>query len=109
MACCPFHKEKSASFSVSPHKQFYHCFGCGAHGSAIGFIMEYQGLSFTEAVQYLADRIGMAVPKTRGREEAPQSAPSAREKQQTLEKPPKRPPIICARPSETRYAAQAYF
>ena len=54
MACCPFHKEKSASFSVSPHKQFYHCFGCGAHGSAIGFIMEYQGLSFTEAVQYLA-------------------------------------------------------
>lgn len=62
MACCPFHKEKSASFSVSPSKQFYHCFGCGAHGSAIGFIMEYQGLSFTEAVHYLADRVGLKVP-----------------------------------------------
>ena len=54
MACCPFHKEKSPSFSVSPSKQFYHCFGCGAHGSAIGFIMEHQGLTFPEAVQQLA-------------------------------------------------------
>ncbi len=52
MACCPFHKEKTPSFSVSPSKQFYHCFGCGAHGTAIGFVMEYQGLGFTEAVQY---------------------------------------------------------
>ena len=63
MACCPFHKEKSPSFSVSPSKQFYHCFGCGVHGSAIGFIMEYQGLSFQEAVQFLADRIGMTVDR----------------------------------------------
>ena len=63
MACCPFHKEKSPSFSVSPTKQFYHCFGCGAHGSAIGFIMEYQGLSFIDAVQFIADRAGMSVPK----------------------------------------------
>jgi len=46
-ACCPFHKEKSPSFSVSPSKQFYHCFGCGAHGSAIGFIMEYQSLGIS--------------------------------------------------------------
>lgn len=66
MACCPFHKEKSPSFSVSPGKQFYHCFGCGAHGSAIGFIMEYQGLGFQEAVQFLADRIGLTTPKTAG-------------------------------------------
>ncbi len=64
MACCPFHKEKSPSFTVSPSKQFYHCFGCGAHGSAIGFVMEYQGLAFVEAVEYLADRTGLKVPKT---------------------------------------------
>ena len=64
MACCPFHKEKTPSFSVSPTKQFYHCFSCGAHGSAIGFVMEHQGLSFPEAVQFLADRVGMTVPKS---------------------------------------------
>lgn len=85
MACCPFHKEKSPSFSVSPHKQFYHCFGCGAHGSAIGFIMEYQGLSFTEAVQYLADRVGMTVPRTHGRQENPEQRAERKKKQQTLE------------------------
>ncbi|WP_419779084.1 CHC2 zinc finger domain-containing protein, partial [Parvimonas micra] len=45
-ACCPFHSEKTPSFTVSPAKQFYHCFGCGAHGSAIGFLMEYSGLSY---------------------------------------------------------------
>ena len=54
-ACCPFHGEKSASFSVSPSKQFYHCFGCGAHGSAIGFLMEHNGLGFVDAVRELAD------------------------------------------------------
>ncbi len=64
MACCPFHKEKSPSFTVSPSKQFYHCFGCGAHGSAIGFIMEYQGLGFVEAVEFIADRAGLKVPKS---------------------------------------------
>ncbi len=64
MACCPFHKEKSPSFTVSPTKQFYHCFGCGAHGSAIGFVMEYQGLAFVEAVTFLADRVGLKVPKS---------------------------------------------
>lgn len=85
MACCPFHKEKSPSFSVSPHKQFYHCFGCGAHGSAIGFIMEYQGLTFTEAVQYLADRVGMTVPRTHGRQENPEQRAERKKKQQTLE------------------------
>lgn len=62
-ACCPFHNEKSPSFTVSPSKQFYHCFGCGAHGTAIGFVMAYQGLDFVEAVHELARRQGMAVPE----------------------------------------------
>ena len=109
MACCPFHKEKSASFSVSPHKQFYHCFGCGAHGSAIGFIMEYQGLSFTEAVQYLADRIGMAVPKTRGREEAPEMRQARKKKQQTLEETTEAAAVFYAGRLKQDARAQAYL
>ena len=109
MACCPFHKEKSASFSVSPHKQFYHCFGCGAHGSAIGFIMEYQGLSFTEAVQYLADRIGMAVPKTRGREEAPEVRQARKKKQQTLEETTEAAAVFYAGRLKQDARAQAYL
>jgi len=63
-ACCPFHSEKTPSFTVSPSKQFYHCFGCGAHGTAIGFVMEYHGLGFVEAVKELAQRAGMVVPET---------------------------------------------
>ncbi len=62
-ACCPFHAEKSPSFTVSPSKQFYHCFGCGAHGSAIGFLMEYSGLGFVEAVEELAANAGLKVPQ----------------------------------------------
>ena len=62
-ACCPFHGEKSASFSVSPTKQFYHCFGCGVHGSAISFLMEYSGLGFVDAVKELASGVGMEVPQ----------------------------------------------
>lgn len=62
-ACCPFHNEKSPSFTVSPTKQFYHCFGCGAHGTAIGFVMEYQGLSFVEAINDLAKMAGLTVPQ----------------------------------------------
>ena len=85
MACCPFHKEKTPSFSVSPSKQFYHCFSCGAHGSAIGFIMEHQGLSFPEAVQYLADRAGMVVPRVRGQNDNPEIRAERKKKQQTLE------------------------
>lgn len=74
-ACCPFHNEKSPSFTVSPTKQFYHCFGCGAHGSAIGFLMEYQGISFVEAVQELAKNVGMIVPQeTRDTDRPPQKA-----------------------------------
>lgn len=61
-ACCPFHSEKTPSFTVSPTKQFYHCFGCGAHGNVIGFIMEYSGMHFVEAVNDLAARVGLQVP-----------------------------------------------
>lgn len=62
-ACCPFHTEKSPSFTVSPTKQFYHCFGCGAHGTAIGFLMEYSGMGFVDAVKDLAQGVGMQVPE----------------------------------------------
>ncbi len=62
MGLCPFHNEKSPSFTVSPTKQFYHCFGCGAHGTSIGFLMEYSGLNFVEAVKDLAQNNGMIVP-----------------------------------------------
>ncbi|HEX8986821.1 MAG TPA: DNA primase [Rhodocyclaceae bacterium] len=62
-ACCPFHSEKTPSFTVSPSKQFYHCFGCGAHGSAIGFVMQYSGVGFVEAVEDLAHSAGMQVPQ----------------------------------------------
>ena len=63
IACCPFHSEKTPSFTVSQTKQFYHCFGCGAHGNAISFLMEYSGLSFVEAVHDLAAYVGMQVPE----------------------------------------------
>ncbi len=63
VACCPFHNEKSPSFTVSQSKQFYHCFGCGAHGTAIGFVMEHVGMGFVEAVEYLAKGIGLEVPR----------------------------------------------
>jgi len=66
-ACCPFHNEKSPSFTVSPTKQFYHCFGCGAHGTAISFVMEYQGMGFVDAIKELASRAGMQVPESEGR------------------------------------------
>lgn len=64
-ACCPFHSEKSPSFTVSPAKQFYHCFGCQAHGTAVGFLMEYSGLGFVDAVKELAQSVGMTVPEER--------------------------------------------
>jgi len=74
-ACCPFHSEKTPSFTVSPVKQFYHCFGCGAHGTAISFMMEHDHLSFVEAIEELARQIGLEVPRDesasrdRGRDE----------------------------------------
>ncbi len=63
VACCPFHSEKTPSFTVSQSKQFYHCFGCGAHGTAIGFLMEYGGKAFPDAVEELARDAGLEVPR----------------------------------------------
>ena len=60
---CPFHNEKSGSFSVSPSKQMYYCFGCGAGGNVISFVMQYENLSFPEAVRFLAKRCGMSLPE----------------------------------------------
>src|SRR6201997_4560022 len=62
-ACCPFHSEKTPSFTVSPTKQFYHCFGCGAHGTAVSFLMEYGGKSFPDAIEELARDVGLEVPR----------------------------------------------
>jgi DNA primase len=70
-ACCPFHDEKTPSFWVSPDKQFYHCFGCGAHGTALGFLMDYEQLPFPEAVEELAGRLGLEVPREGGGAGAP--------------------------------------
>ncbi len=66
--CCPFHDEKTASFTVSPGKQFYHCFGCGAHGTAIGFLMDYDHLGFREVIEELAGRYSMIVPEEAGQD-----------------------------------------
>lgn len=66
IACCPFHNEKSPSFTVSQTKQFYHCFGCGAHGTALGFIMEYERLDFVDAVEVLAAEYHIDVPREQG-------------------------------------------
>lgn len=65
-ACCPFHNEKTPSFSVAPDKQFYHCFGCGAHGNAISFLMEYERLEFPEAIEELANFYKLEVPREEG-------------------------------------------
>ena len=74
-ACCPFHGEKTPSFTVSPTKQFYHCFGCGAHGTALGFLMEYDRLSFPEAIEELATQMGMEVPREASFENGPDHRP----------------------------------
>src|ERR1700729_2805695 len=70
-ACCPFHNERTPSFYVTPAKQFFHCFGCGAHGSAIKFLMDYERLEFPDAVEELAQTVGLKVPREGGREAAP--------------------------------------
>src|SRR5690554_5507486 len=70
-ACCPFHQEKTPSFSVEPDKQFFYCFGCGAGGNALGFVMDFDHKSFPEAVESLAADIGMTVPRE---ERSPQAA-----------------------------------
>lgn len=67
IACCPFHNEKTPSFTVSQSKQFYHCFGCGVSGNVIGFLMDYDRLDFVEAVETLAAHLGLTVPREQGR------------------------------------------
>lgn len=84
MGLCPFHGEKSPSFSVSPTKQFYHCFGCGAHGNAIGFLMEHGGMGFVEAVHDLAGQYGLQVPEDDVPPAERARAAAQREKQATL-------------------------
>jgi len=74
-ARCPFHDEKTPSFTVSNEKQFYHCFGCGAHGSAIGFLMEYDHLEFVEAIEELAGMLGVEVPRESGGRQGPDLRP----------------------------------
>jgi len=81
LGLCPFHNEKSPSFTVSPTKQFYHCFGCGAHGSAITFLIEHTGASFPEAVRTLAGSVGLSVPEE-DRRSPQQRAESARRKEE---------------------------
>ena len=84
MGLCPFHGEKSPSFSVSPAKQFYHCFGCGKNGNAISFLMDHAGMTFVEAVKDLAQQYGMQVPEDDASPEDRARALEQREKQHTL-------------------------
>ncbi|MDO5652530.1 MAG: DNA primase [Brachymonas sp.] len=81
---CPFHSEKSPSFTVSPSKQFYHCFGCGKNGDAINFLMEHNGMGFVDAVQELAQQHGMQVPDDRSSPQDRARADAQRQKQATL-------------------------
>ncbi len=81
-ACCPFHNEKTPSFTVSSAKQFYHCFGCGAHGTAVGFLMEYDHMNFPEAIEDLARQAGLEVPYEGGTHTA--AAPDRQRQSQEL-------------------------
>ncbi|MGZ5131093.1 MAG: DNA primase, partial [Caldimonas sp.] len=81
---CPFHGEKSPSFTVSPSRQTYHCFGCGAHGNAVGFLMEHHGMGFVEAVKDLAQQAGMTVPEDTSSPVEREQAAQHRQKQATL-------------------------
>ncbi len=84
MGLCPFHGEKSPSFSVSPTKQFFHCFGCGKNGNAIGFLMEHAGMTFIEAVKDLAQQTGMVVPEEQQSPEDRAKAAAQKAKQDSL-------------------------
>ena len=79
---CPFHNEKSPSFSVSPGKQMYYCFGCGAGGNVLTFVMEYENYTFKEALQSLADRAGVTLPKMEYSKEAREQAELEKRKQE---------------------------
>jgi DNA primase len=80
---CPFHNEKSPSFTVSPAKQFYHCFGCGAHGNAIGFLMSYGGMGYVDSVKDLASSVGMQVPEMQPRSGEDARREAERKEQET--------------------------
>ncbi len=84
LGLCPFHSEKTPSFTVSPAKQFYHCFGCGAHGTAIGFLIEHVGLSFPDAVRELASQAGMQIPETQHDPEQAQRREAQRSQRRVL-------------------------
>ncbi len=84
MGLCPFHSERSPSFSVSPSKQFFHCFGCGKSGNAVGFLMEHAGMGFVEAVEDLARQVGLAVPDDHATAADKERATAARQRQATL-------------------------
>ncbi|MFZ2218551.1 MAG: CHC2 zinc finger domain-containing protein, partial [Rhodoferax sp.] len=84
MGLCPFHGEKSPSFSVSPIKQFYHCFGCGKNGNAISFLMDHAGMSFVEAVTDLAQQYGLQVPEDDASPQDRARAAEQKQKQHTL-------------------------
>jgi DNA primase len=84
-ACCPFHDEKTPSFTVSQDKQFYHCFGCGAHGTVIGFLMEYEHMDFVEAVEHLAARHGLEVPREGGGDRPEKAGEAGRDLLEILE------------------------
>lgn len=81
---CPFHGEKSPSFSVSPTRQTYHCFGCGVHGNAIGFLMENSGMGFLDAVSDLAQQVGLVVPEDDRSPQERERAAELKERQATL-------------------------
>lgn len=85
-ACCPFHNEKTPSFTVSDSKQFYHCFGCGAHGTALGFIMEYENLDFVDAVEALAAEYNLEVPRESSQTYSPDTKDSKQPLYDILEK-----------------------
>lgn len=84
MGLCPFHGEKSPSFAVSPSRQTYHCFGCGVHGNAIGFLMEHSGMGFVDAVHDLAQQVGLSVPQDDRSTEEREQAIKTKERQSTL-------------------------
>ena len=110
MGLCPFHGEKSPSFSVSPTKQFYHCFGCGKNGNAISFLMDHAGMSFIEAVKDLAQTYGLQVPEEDSTPQEREKAAQQRQKQATLTDVLEKailPLIPCNRLGETSEIARA--
>lgn len=109
MGLCPFHGEKSPSFSVSPAKQFYHCFGCGKNGNAISFLMEHAGLGFVEAVQDLAQQVGLQVPDDDVSAHERERAAAARQKQATLTDVLEKAADAYGRHLRTSQRAIAYF